>query len=850
MSNWLVLLLCAVAVHPLPGAPGDAAEKWKFSIQEAARASSGKARLDHLKSALDAARAFGDGDARLLETLVQLASPCPLGSCPDDAQTASAGAPWAASPEHRQEYLDRALRIRSIAKPADARLSDILMDLGTLAAAQGLYRDALACYHDAERIRDSLFGAGSETATAPRVSIARVYLQQGDRGQARMAMDHAIELRLNAGAGETEEFADLLEESAKLYSDSDDGEGARREYERALEVRTEVWGADDPRLTDVMRNIAAAMTWQHPAYAEAMYRRVIEAERKTDGDPGEGYYQSTSALAGFYVRRRRDADAERTYQKALEIRRAIEHGSDAEAARCLYRLASVRMNQHKYRGAAEAAEQSLAIHNALPADPRGETLAVLALLAEALLEQGDAATAERHYRDFYRAARLSQPERLIETGARLSLIHERMGDDARAAQKLEAVAAAIEAVSGSDSPELAGHLLRLSRVYERLGRPADALRANLRARRLAWTDLLHRIWTDETGVTALAALSVLSGIVLLGCVSIAGFSWLAKRLDKRLSPVYSAPATVRLAFHGETAPLFALRARNLLFGLLTFGLYAFWGKARVRQYLYAQAELEDDRLVFHGTGREMLAGWLKGLPVLAFILLLPLLLPHVVRHQYSLAAAQILALAAFFLLWPIARAGAHRYRMNRMSWRGIRFGFHGSTATFQKLGLTGSLLTLLTLGLYYPVLQVRVRRFLFEHSTFGDHAFSFSGRGRDLVPRFLFALPLTVLTLGLFWPWWSALRHRYFWAHTGFNGARFRSTVTGAALARLWLGNAAILLATFGLGLSWVTVRNARFYSRHIELSGDPGLAGIRQLALAHNPAHRFGDYLGFDFGL
>ena len=44
-----------------------------------------------------------------------------------------------------------------------------------------------------------------------------------------------------------------------------------------------------------------------------------------------------------------------------------------------------------------------------------------------------------------------------------------------------------------------------------------------------------------------------------------------------------------LQFHGSTGSLFAIQAVNVLFTLLTLGIYYFWGKARVRAYLLSRA---------------------------------------------------------------------------------------------------------------------------------------------------------------------------------------------------------------------------------------------------------------------
>ena len=306
----------------------------------------------------------------------------------------------------------------------------------------------------------------------------------------------------------------------------------------------------------------------------------------------------------------------------------------------------------------------------------------------------------------------------------------------------------------------------------------------------------------------------------------------------------------QISLLADGSELFAMRVLNLLLSLLTLGGYSFWGKAKVRRYVCGQAEYLGDRFAFHGTGRELLRGWMRSLPALGFIFLVPNIVPLFWQHPYSIVAAQIAAFAALAILWPVARIGAYRYRMNRMSWRGIRFSYRGKAMPYLGASLLGYLITVLTLGIYWPFVQNRLRKALYNKTYFGDGDFHFSGRGRDLLPAWLFALPLTMFSFGVAWAWWSALRQRYFWAHTTFAGSRFRCTATGAQLLGLWIVNFLIIVPTLGLGMSWVMLRTLRFWTEHLEIVQTPDLSGFRQDEYATSAVgESYADFLGFDFG-
>lgn len=285
-------------------------------------------------------------------------------------------------------------------------------------------------------------------------------------------------------------------------------------------------------------------------------------------------------------------------------------------------------------------------------------------------------------------------------------------------------------------------------------------------------------------------------------------------------------------FHGNGGTLFGIHVVNVLLTLVTFGVYYFWAKTRIRGYLSGQTEIEGDRFAYHGTARELLLGTIKavlvfGLPILLLQFVRDLLdVPVVLRRLADLAVA-VLAYAFF----PIAMVGARRYRLSRTSWRGIRFSFRGRVAGLLKIFILGSFLTGLTLGLYYPFFLVSRQAFLVSHSYFGGERFDFTGRGRDLFGRFLLALLLTVPTLGLCWVWYVAFKRRYFWDHTTFGAAHFSCSVTGGALLGLWVVNALILVGTLGIAWPWVRVRNVHFAFRNLALVGALDLSRIRQEA-------------------
>ncbi|HUJ78711.1 MAG TPA: YjgN family protein [Nitrospiria bacterium] len=328
-----------------------------------------------------------------------------------------------------------------------------------------------------------------------------------------------------------------------------------------------------------------------------------------------------------------------------------------------------------------------------------------------------------------------------------------------------------------------------------------------------------------------------------------------------------------LSFHGSGGSFFGIHVTNMLLTVLTLGIYYFWGKAKVRHYLYGQSEFSGDRFAYHGTGRELLWGFLRATVVFGGLSLLVKTAPLLPGGLAVKIAAVLVAYLLLFLLIPFAVAATRRYRLSRSSWRGIRFSFRGSIADFVRLYLKGIGLSILTLGLYYPYFVARQQKYLVSHSYFGNARFRFDGEGRELLKIYFawFALlflsgllagvltplllrlgvvgpkpsaliPLALLPIaGVGWFSFQANKQRYVWNHTLFGSARFSATMTGGRLLGLKLGNALLLVLTLGLAWPWTMVRNANFLVRHLALEGALDLAAIHQEA---QPATALGEGL------
>jgi uncharacterized membrane protein YjgN (DUF898 family) len=334
-------------------------------------------------------------------------------------------------------------------------------------------------------------------------------------------------------------------------------------------------------------------------------------------------------------------------------------------------------------------------------------------------------------------------------------------------------------------------------------------------------------------------------------------------------PVASPPpasTTHAVAYAGPTGALFTLYFKNLLLSLATLGIYRFWAKTRLRQFLWGHTSIDGEPFEYTGTGKELFIGFLKALAILAPIFGALQIAELMMKEDDEIAAlafSGVRLLAVLVLIYAGSYA-ARRYRMSRTLWRGIRFEQTGSPWRYAGTALLGMLLTALTLGLYFPFMQTRLMRFEAENLRFGSKPFAFTGTGQALFKQYtLFwaaavsglLVPIVnglrtgfesssltqkiiviivggIIVLPILSAWYRARLYRFQAEHTRFDGLTFSyPALTGARL--LWLTVSNWLLTIFSLTLltPLVMQRSQRFWTRHLHIEGSVDFAAVAQAA-------------------
>ncbi|MEM9682955.1 MAG: DUF898 family protein, partial [Pseudomonadota bacterium] len=136
------------------------------------------------------------------------------------------------------------------------------------------------------------------------------------------------------------------------------------------------------------------------------------------------------------------------------------------------------------------------------------------------------------------------------------------------------------------------------------------------------------------------------------------------------------------AYSGRARELLPIVLANIFLTFMTAGIYRFWAKTRLRHYFVSRVSFLGDPLEYRGTGLELFIGFLIVLGILVPLLIGITILQVFLTQPGNIAVTegifQAAYLVCFYYLFHVAVYRAQRYRLSRISWRGIRGGQEGS----------------------------------------------------------------------------------------------------------------------------------------------------------------------------
>jgi len=180
------------------------------------------------------------------------------------------------------------------------------------------------------------------------------------------------------------------------------------------------------------------------------------------------------------------------------------------------------------------------------------------------------------------------------------------------------------------------------------------------------------------------------------------------------APPESAPLDLDpMSFTGTGSEYFRIWIVNLALTVATLGIYSAWAKVRRLQFFYRHTRLAGAGFDYHGDPIAILKGRMVGLVLFG--------LYSAMGYAGTWMTIVILVVLAVLLPWLLGRS--LRFRMHNSSYRGLRFGFHGTTKQAYWIFLAMPIFTVLSLFLLGPFWHHRLKRYQFANAAFGRTRF-------------------------------------------------------------------------------------------------------------------------------
>lgn len=253
-------------------------------------------------------------------------------------------------------------------------------------------------------------------------------------------------------------------------------------------------------------------------------------------------------------------------------------------------------------------------------------------------------------------------------------------------------------------------------------------------------------------------------------------------------------------YDGKTTELYKIFFLNLFLGIITLGIYHFWGKTRKRRYMTASFSLLGDRFEYTGYGGELFKGFVKALAILLVVSIplfwafyqvdlsikkieeiansLPIakeITPNSSEEQKKVIESKaaemafekltpdeqgrfygaLTIFAVYFIFYYgyipfVAVYGSLRYRASRTRWRGISAHMKGSSLAYGLIGLMHFVLKVLTLGFWIPIADLMTYRYKMKRLFFGSLRASFTPKYGRLFLSYLLTLLFAIVLAALF----------------------------------------------------------------------------------------------------
>jgi eukaryotic-like serine/threonine-protein kinase len=313
---------------------------------------------------------------------------------------------------------------------------------------------------------------------------ASVYTQSGPNTKldpdlkVRTALDRAAERIEGKFATQPEVEASIRETVGRTYMGLGLYPEARKQLKRALELRRQVFGAENAKtLKSVWLVGRVALMQGKYAEAEVLDSQALEAQRRILGPEYPDSLRSTSDLASVYDHEGKYAQAEGLFAQSLEARKRIFGPEHRDSLESMNGLGIVYLHEGKFPQAEALLAQALDIWKRVAGPEHPDTLTVMANLTNAYLNERKFPQAEAlAIQTLEIRKRVLGPDHPVTVASMntLATVYDHEGKYAQAEALFTETLEMWKRMLGPEHPDTLGVMSNLGQVYLDEGNYAQA----------------------------------------------------------------------------------------------------------------------------------------------------------------------------------------------------------------------------------------------------------------------------------------------------------------------------------------------------------------------------------------
>jgi len=239
------------------------------------------------------------------------------------------------------------------------------------------------------------FNQQPEVEASIRTTIGRAYESLGVYPEARKQLERALELRRRVLGNENPQTLVTAYYLARVANDEGKYAEAETLQSQTLEIARRVLGPEHPDTLLVMKGLAVSYIFETKlAQAEPLNIQVVEIERRVLGPEHPETLRAMNNLGTVYYFQGKYAQAEALFSQVLEIERRVLGPEHPDTLRAMHNLSTAYGAQNKRAQADVLSKQTVEGRRRVLGPEHPDTLESMVRLGDIYLDEGKYAQAE------------------------------------------------------------------------------------------------------------------------------------------------------------------------------------------------------------------------------------------------------------------------------------------------------------------------------------------------------------------------------------------------------------------------------------------------------------------------